>query len=131
MRKPIQSFFATKHRLEVVHPINGESYTFKVEVFFYQPVKSKYMDCSLSVVVERAHMAVPMQTYHIEPMNNFSLLALVEIYTSMLFEWLTKSDIPTMIAQADRALREQHGPVIRVSGKEVKSLDLQIVEVEE
>jgi len=117
--------------LAVNHPITGEKYEFSVITSLFQYKHDKQASAQVTLRCWRGAESVNIMTYSLETMNNFSLFALTTQYQELCQEWIYKSPDEHKITVASRCFADKKGPVIKVSGKAVKSLDLQIVKVEE
>lgn len=112
------------------HPITGEKYEFNVITSLFQYKHDKQASAQVVLNCWRGAENVRIMTYSLETMNNFSLFALTTQYQELCQEWIFKSPTEHKITVAARCFAEKKGPVIKVGKREVKSLDLRIVEVE-
>ena len=113
------------------HPITGEKYEFSVITSLFQYKHDKQASSQVVINCWRGAENVRIMTYSLETMNNFSLFALTTQYQELCQEWIFKSPTEHKITVAARCFAEKRGPVIKIGNKQVKSLDLRIVEVEE
>jgi hypothetical protein len=125
-RQP-QSFFSNKYHLNTLHPVTGERYEFKVTAYFQQDANQKQMEASVTLTCWRGAQFVRIFEYQIERMNNFSLLAFVQQYCDLLYNWLSVTPVEEQITQAERAFSAGPGPVVKITGKMIKSLDIELI----
>jgi hypothetical protein len=131
MSKKFTSFTSTDPIHEVENPKTGEKFSFLLGVNFMAVMGDKYASAQVVLNCSSGGYLHHMLSYYIEPMNPFSLLVLTDNYRAVLRNWLSVTPTETIISETLRKISAGRGPIIRINGREVKGLDLQICEVTE